>query len=126
MCVRVFLAEDSEPVRKAIRILLSEREDIKVVGEAATLSEAIQKSAVLQPDEVILDLHMVDGEREPLPAGPKVLAISFANDNEAKTLAECIGASVLLDKMNLSKELIPAILELAPAGSSDALSFQVT
>ena len=34
MCVRVFLAEDSEPVRKAIRTLLSECKDIKVVGEA--------------------------------------------------------------------------------------------
>ncbi len=39
MCVRVFLAEDSEPVRKAIRILLSGCKDIKVVGEATTFSE---------------------------------------------------------------------------------------
>jgi len=96
---------------------LSEREDIKIVGEAATFSEAIQKSAELQPDEIILDLHMVDGTNERLPAGPKLLAISFANNDDAKASADSIGAAKLLDKMNLSQELIPAILELAPVGS---------
>ena len=117
MCVRVFLAEDSEPVRKAIRILLRGCKDIKVVGEATTFSEAIQKSAELQPDEIIFDLHMVDSDKERLPAGPKLIAISFANDDETKALADTIGAAKLLDKMELANELIPAILELATAGS---------
>ena len=69
MCVRVFLAEDAEIMRRAIHNLLSKREDIKVVGEAATLSEVIQKMAELQPDEIVFDLHMADGEKDPLPAG---------------------------------------------------------
>ncbi len=112
MCVKVFLAEDSEPVRKAIRILLSERMDITVVGEAATVSEAIQKAAELQPDVIIFDLHMADGEKERLPAGSKLIAISFANDDEAKASADSIGAAKLLDKMELAQELIPTILEL--------------
>jgi DNA-binding NarL/FixJ family response regulator len=114
MCVRVFLAEDTEPMRKAIRILLGEREDIQVVGEAATFAETIQKTAELQPDEIIFDLHMADDANERLPVGPKLLAISFANDDEAKELAESIGAAKLLDKMELANELIPAILELVP------------
>jgi DNA-binding NarL/FixJ family response regulator len=33
MCVKVFLTDDSEIMRKAIRSLLSKREDIAVVGE---------------------------------------------------------------------------------------------
>jgi len=114
MCVKVFLAEDSELVRKAIRILLSEREDIRVVGEAETFSEAVQKASELQPDEIIFDLHMADGEKECLPVGPILLAISFSNDDEAKASADSIGAAKLLDKMQLASELIPAILELAP------------
>jgi two-component system, NarL family, response regulator DevR len=114
MCVKVLLAEDAELVRKAIRVLLSERQDITLVGEATTLSEAIQKAEDLQPDEIIFDLHMADGANELLPFGPKLLAISFANDDEAKTLADSIGAAKLLDKMELANELIPAILELAP------------
>ena len=57
---------------------------------------------------------MAHGANERLPTGPKLLAISFANDDEAKASADRIGAAKLLDKMNLSQELIPAILELAP------------
>ena len=52
-----------------------------------------------------------------LPNAPKVLAISFANDEEAKELADDIGAVRLLDKMELSETLVPVILELAPSRS---------
>ena len=114
MCVRVLLAEDAELVRKGIRVLLSECEVITLVGEAATFFEAVQKAEELLPDVIILDLHMADGAKQHLPAGTKLLAISFANDDEAKASAGRIGAAKLLDKMNLSQELIPAILELAP------------
>jgi len=114
MCVRVFLAEDAEVMRKAIRHLLSECEDITVVGEAATLSEAIQKTEELRPDEIIFDLHIADGAKHHLFNGTKLLAMSFANDDEAAALAYKIGAAKLLDKLELANELIPAILELAP------------
>jgi len=112
MCVRVLLAEDAELVRKGIRVLLSNREDITLVSEAATFSEAVQKAQELLPDVIILDLHMADSETERLLAGSKLLAISFANDEEAKASADAIGAAKLLDKMNLSRELIPSILQL--------------
>jgi DNA-binding NarL/FixJ family response regulator len=76
MCVRVFLAEDSESVLKAMRILLSGCADIKVVGEATTLCETIQKTEELQPDEIVFDLHMADGEEWRRPAGPKLIEIA--------------------------------------------------
>jgi DNA-binding NarL/FixJ family response regulator len=114
MCVKVLLADDAEVMRKAIRRLLSECEDISFVGEAATFAETVQKAKELLPDEIVLDLRMTEGEDLRLLAGTKLLAISFANDDESKASAENIGASKFLDKMNLSRELIPAILELAP------------
>ena len=77
MCVKVFLAEDSELVRKAIRILLSEREDITVVGEAATFSETVQRAAELQPDEIIFDLHMADGEKRVSARWPETASNIF-------------------------------------------------
>jgi len=72
----------------------------------------------LQPDVVIFDLHMAEDAKLCLPAGPRRLAISFANDDEAKASADSIGAAQLLDKMELANELIPAILDLAPAGTA--------
>src|SRR5207245_9390785 len=63
---------------------------------------------------IILDLHMADGAKQHLFNGTKLLAMSFANDDEAAALAYKIGAAKLLDKLELSNELILAILELAP------------
>jgi DNA-binding NarL/FixJ family response regulator len=61
MRVRVLLAEDTELMRKAIRNLLSECEDISLVGEAATFPETVRKAQELLPHEVILDLHLAEG-----------------------------------------------------------------
>jgi hypothetical protein len=63
---------------------------------------------------MVLDLHMSEGVVVTLPNTPKVLAISFA-----KELADATGAARMLDKMQLSKALVPAILELAPLRSHE-------
>jgi DNA-binding NarL/FixJ family response regulator len=52
MRVKVLLADDAEVMSKAIRRLLSECEDISLVGEAATFSETVQKAKELLPDEL--------------------------------------------------------------------------
>ena len=57
MCVRVFLTT-REVMRKAIRTLLSNRQDISVIGEASNLREAIQKTVELHPVLIILDVTM--------------------------------------------------------------------
>jgi len=122
MRVSVLLAEDAELVRMAIRVLLSEHDDITLIGESARFSEAVRKAEKLLPDVIVLDLHMAEGANERLPTGPKLLAISFTNDDEAKTSADRMGAAKLLDKMELANELIPAILELAPAKTTQPVS----
>src|SRR5438067_2358845 len=121
MCVKVFLADDAEVMRKAIRRLLSDREDIAVVGEASNFREAIQKTTELHPDLIILDLnlpdrnHIAPSEAKKLLNGAKVLAITLGTDDLTEELVDGVGAVRLLDKGELSNELIPAILELAPA-----------
>jgi DNA-binding NarL/FixJ family response regulator len=120
MCVRVFLADDAEIMRKAIRTLLSKREDIAVVGEAANIHETIQKTAELHPDLIILDVNMPDNnciaptEVKSLLNGAKILAITLGADEVNEELLSSVGAAKLLDKMDLYEQLIPAILELAP------------
>jgi len=122
MCVKVFLADDAEVMRKAIRRLLSDREDISVVGEASNFRETIQKTTELHPDLIILDLnlpdrnHIAPSEAKRLLNGAKVLAITLGTEN-LDELLDSVGAVRLLDKGELANELIPAILELAPARS---------
>ena len=127
MCVRVFLADDAEIMRRAIRNLLSTREDIAVVGEASDFRETIQKTAELHPDLIILDVnmahknHVAPTEVRKLFNGAKVLAITLGIDDLEdldEELLISVGAVKLLDKMDLADQLIPAILELAPVGTT--------
>jgi len=124
MCVRVFLADDAEVMRKAIQRLLSGREDIVVVGEASTFYETIEKTSELHPDLIILDLnlpdrnHIAPSEAKRLLNGAKVLAITLGTDDLKEELLGSVGAVRLLDKTELANELIPAILELAPVGTT--------
>jgi DNA-binding NarL/FixJ family response regulator len=119
MCVKVFLADDAEVIRRAIRMLLSGRDDIAVVGEASNFLETIQKTAELHPDLIILDLNLPDRDRIPstevrgLLNGARVLAMTFGTDDLDEGLLDSIGAIKLLDKMDLGEQLIPTILELA-------------
>jgi hypothetical protein len=104
MCVKVFLADDAEIIRKAIRRLLADREDIAVPGEVSNFRETIQKTAA--------------NRSQGLLNGAKVLAISLSKDDETREVAASIGAVKPLDKMDLSDQLIPAILELGAMQSS--------
>jgi DNA-binding NarL/FixJ family response regulator len=119
MCVKVFLADDADVMRKAIRSLLSNREDISVVGEASNFLETVKKTSELHPDLIILDLNMPDrshiapSEAKRLLNGAKVLAITLGTEN-LDELLDSVGAVRLLDKGELANELIPAILELVP------------
>jgi DNA-binding NarL/FixJ family response regulator len=117
MPVRVLLADDHEPVRHAIRTLLTRDPKIQVIAEAEDLSQTLRAATELKPEVVVMDLemlrrHEIEVTRATsvvVKAIPKLIVISFANDEEAQRLARQCRAAKLLDKMRLSEELIPAI-----------------
>jgi two-component system, NarL family, response regulator NreC len=118
--IKVLLADDSEIMREAIKKLLEEEPRIHIVGEASSFANAMQLVADVKPNILLLDLHMPQKRDLPAPVVKSqlncieyTLAISFANDEEAKSLAASYGAVALLDKMGLYTELLPAIMRLA-------------
>ncbi len=56
----VLLVDDSRVVLKQIENIVSENEDVEVVGTACNGAEAVQKVGQLQPDLVIMDIVMPD------------------------------------------------------------------
>jgi DNA-binding NarL/FixJ family response regulator len=127
MPIKILLADDSKIVRRGIRQLLATQTEIEVVGESSDFAQTIQMTRDLNPQLLVLDLHMADENSVPpqelkanLNHGLKVLAISLSNDEETKDLATRVGAAVLLDKMDLAHTLIPTILQLSPQRGSVA------
>jgi DNA-binding NarL/FixJ family response regulator len=57
---RVILADDQPMVRAGFRALLDSRDDVEVVGEAATGTEAVAQVRALHPDVVVMDIRMPD------------------------------------------------------------------
>jgi two-component system, NarL family, response regulator DevR len=59
--VRILLVDDSELVRTGLRTLLSAEPGLSIVGEAGTVTAAVQACQRTQPDVVLLDIRLPDG-----------------------------------------------------------------
>ena len=88
--IRVLIVDDHAIVRKGIRALIAEIEDIEVVGEAGNGREAISQAESLKPDVVLMDLVMpvMDGItaisqiKSLLPDMHIIVLTSFATDDK--------------------------------------------
>ena len=58
---RILIVDDHPLVRMGLRGLLEAESDLQVCGEAASLAEALGAARKLQPDLVITDLSLGDG-----------------------------------------------------------------
>lgn len=56
--IRTLIVDDSAFMRMAIRSMLASSSDIKIVGDACNGKEAVEKSKVLHPDIIIMDVNM--------------------------------------------------------------------
>jgi DNA-binding NarL/FixJ family response regulator len=118
MAINVVVADDSEAVRRAIRVTLQQEPDIQIVGEAEDFTTAVRLANELRPRILVLDLHMPDqfefistSFRSLLPNECRIIAVSIWDDDETKDVAQQIGAEKFLEKMELGNRLIPAIKE---------------
>lgn len=59
--MRVLLVDDHPIVRAGLKSLLTGRNDVEVVGEAATGEEAVVRANLLHPDVVLCDLRLGEG-----------------------------------------------------------------
>jgi two-component system chemotaxis response regulator CheB len=105
--VRVVVVEDSLVQRAHLVSVLEADRDIKVVGEAGTVAEALDSVTVTRPDVVTVDIHIPGGgghllieqimARTPTPI--LVLSATVRNDQSASAIeALAAGALVALPK----------------------------
>jgi len=85
--MNVFIVEDSEAMRESLRTMLSDFNDVNIVGYAADETGAIEQINALLPDVVILDLNLLSGSGIAVlknvkkhHAGIKVMVLTNCND----------------------------------------------
>ena len=86
----ILIADDHPLFRKGLRALLATLPQVEVVGEAANGSEAVRLAAQLQPDVVLMDLQMPNGDgltavRTIVAAQPsvRVLVVTMFQDDDS-------------------------------------------
>lgn len=101
--IRILLADNHELIRLGLRSLIGEQADIELVGEACSFQELINLCQQTQPDLIVLDLHLQDGEvahkiPDLLKYCPLALILTFCKDRDTHLLVFRLGASGLVTK----------------------------
>lgn len=122
--LRVLVVDDDDLMRAGLRAVLSSDETVQVVGEAADGRAAVERTRVLRPDLVLMDVRMpeLDGiaaTREIVAAmpGARVLMLTTFSDDDYVVDALAAGASGFLLKRTRPERLLEA-LHVVAAGES--------
>ena len=94
--IQVLIADDSDAIRRAIRLLL-QPESISIVCELASFTELVATLKSMKPDVVLMDLHM-PGEDQANQVkehmqGTCLIAMSLSDDAETQCVAKDFGAA---------------------------------
>ncbi len=124
MAHRILLVDDHEIVRQGLKALIDSHDDLEVVGEGASVEDAIKRTGFDSPEMVLLDVRLPDGSgveacreiRQRFPDVRVLMLTSFA-DEDALIAAIMAGASGYVLKRIRGDELIDSIRRVC-AGES--------
>jgi DNA-binding NarL/FixJ family response regulator len=116
---QILIADDSQTVRRILRMFLQTQRDVKVCGEASNGFEAVEQARKLQPDLILLDLAMPEMNGAEAASVlkkmmPKVRIIVFTmfSENIGRSLTSAIGVDMVLSKPDGMMALMEAIQTL--------------
>lgn len=114
--IRVAIADDHPEMRVALRLLLSISKEIEIVCVASNGQEAVDCVKRLQPDVLVMDIHMpvLNGfaatkQISDLSVPTRVILISTYTGKFFVMQAIAVGAQGFVPKDKVAKSLLPAI-----------------
>jgi DNA-binding NarL/FixJ family response regulator len=118
--IRLVIADDHELIREGIKKIVRPCADLKVVGEAGDLKQAIALVAQVHPDLVVLDITLPDFDgldglaelRRHFP-GQRVVVLSMHPEERYALAALRAGALGYVSKAMASAELVDALRKAA-------------
>jgi putative two-component system response regulator len=115
--IRVLVVDDHEIFAHSLIRLLGSRSELKVVGTAGTLAEAVNRAMACAPDVILMDFELPDGDGpqataqvKALTPSVKVVMLTARNDDEAFTRAIAAGCSGFVTKESAVDLLLEAIV----------------
>ncbi len=122
--MRVIIVDDHAIVKKGLEMLLNLERDIEVVGTASNGQEGYKLVEELQPDVVMLDISMPQGESGLVTAGKlhtdfpdvKILMITMYDEKEYLLYTLQAGVSGYVLKNAPEEELIEAVRTVYQGG----------
>nr|WP_269844657.1 response regulator transcription factor [Actinophytocola xanthii] len=124
MAIRIMLVDDHEIVRRGVADLLEDEPDLEIVGEAASVAEALTRAPQVNADVAVLDVRLPDGTgielcRELRSRHPQLncLMLTSYADDEALFDAIMAGAAGFVLKQVIGMDLINALRVVGSGGS---------
>lgn len=107
--------------------MLNDEDDLQICGDATNGNEALELARKLQPDVVLLDIHMPDLDgfqitRQLRLEFPKIQVFVMSHDDAAIIFptASQSGAADCIDKTYLATDLVPKLRRLIGSNASPA------
>jgi DNA-binding NarL/FixJ family response regulator len=117
---RLLIVDDHPLVRIGLRAQLSDGGEFRVVGEAASIDQAVALYGRLKPDLVMLDLNLIDGSGVDacrrlleMDEAAKVLVMTLYDDAETVRSAIAAGAHGFLPKDSRRETICEAVRTVA-------------
>jgi len=114
--ITILIADDSAPFREGMRAMLRRETELALSGEATSGAEAVRLAARLQPDVVLMDLHMpggngIEATRIIVAQSPhiRVLVLTMFEDDDSVFSALQAGARGYILKGADKSEIVRAI-----------------
>jgi len=114
--MRVLVVEDFAPFWQVIRSTLAERPDVQVICEVADGLEAVQKTELLEPDLVLLDIGLptlngIEAARQIRKLAPKSKIIFLSQESSPEVVHEALnlGAWGYVAKTRAASDLLAAV-----------------
>jgi DNA-binding NarL/FixJ family response regulator len=95
--IKLLLADDQDLIRESLHIVLDMDPDIEVVGLAENGRAAVEQCEALQPNVVLMDIHMpvmdgVEATKHIKSRWPNIRVIILTTFQEANFVVEALGA----------------------------------
>ena len=117
---KILIVDDSATLRKDLRKLLQPIKNIEIIGEAIDSAGALRQCEALNPDIMILDIDLKNGNGievltkvKKCSRSPIIMMFTNYSNSAYQKAAMRLGAGYFFDKTNDVEKLVSTLIDLS-------------